>query len=241
MEPSNPSQAGPSHFEFGGAMARRYDAVNHLASAGLDLWWRRRTAQQIARFLRKRPGPLRHLDLACGTAGMAIALSRAMPGLFQVGIDPAAEMLLLARKKTPLPLVQGATCLPFPEGTFDSVSCAFGVRNFTRIDEELREIARVLKPGGRLVILDFFRPGNPFMRIFLAFYRRAVFPLIGRFLTGEAGPYRYLIDSIDRFLAPSEMGDTLRGNGLVPAGNKRFFFGLVTAVCGEKPPDSRRS
>jgi len=214
-------------------MARRYDTVNHLASAGLDLWWRQRTARAIARFLSHRRAPVRHLDLACGTADMGLALERALPGIHPVGVDPAAEMLALASKKTTLPLVRGATRLPFRDGTFDSVSCAFGVRNFTRIDDEFRELSRVLKPGGRLVILDFFRSRNPLVRGWLWLYRHTVFPLIGHALIGETAPYRYLLDSIDRFQTVREMGETLRRNGLVPVGAISFFFGLVTAVSGE--------
>ncbi|MDZ7724858.1 MAG: ubiquinone/menaquinone biosynthesis methyltransferase [candidate division KSB1 bacterium] len=189
-----------SRFEFKGAVVRGYDAFNHVSTAGLDLVWRRKTAQFAAYHLVQAPGHI--LDLACGSGDMALALKRQLPNARITGSEPSNEMLsLLQHKQTfrNIKAVKAVSALPFADAQFDAVTIAFGVRNFTRLDAEMRECLRVLKPGGRLYILEFFQPRHPVLRRFLTLYQRVAFPIIGYLLTGHISQYRYLYKSIVTF------------------------------------------
>lgn len=182
-------------------IAHRYDLLNRLLSFGRDQAWRR----QLSR-LAPSDRPLALLDLACGTADVMLTLIQHRPNIESaVGLDLSANMLELAKQKTST--VSQATGftrgsadrLPFAGGSFDLVTVAFGVRNFLYLDTSLREVRRVLKPGGRLLILEFSLPKNRFWRwSFLKYFRR-VLPFVGGLISGDMQAYRYLNQSVETF------------------------------------------
>jgi demethylmenaquinone methyltransferase/2-methoxy-6-polyprenyl-1,4-benzoquinol methylase len=177
-----------------GSIAGRYDLLNRLLSLSLDRGWRRAVVREL------RPGPgQRALDLCCGTGDLALALSAA--GASTVASDFAHPMLERAHRKGPaLHLVEAdALQLPFPEAAFDMVTIAFGLRNLQDRGAGLREMYRILRPGGQLAVLEFsVPPGRWFRRIYHAYLGRAV-PTVGKLVSRRSGPYRYLAETIREF------------------------------------------
>lgn len=171
-------------------IARNYDSMNRLMSLGLDRLWRRRAARGLNGSV---------LDVACGTGDMVVELQK--HGCTVTGIDLSDEMLAVAKQKAPTAtyMIADAEHLPFPDETFDAVTCAFGVRNFVHLEQGLKEMLRVLKPGGRMVILELATPDNPLIRPFYNLYTRRVIPLLGRAIAGNREAYTYLPQSIERF------------------------------------------
>lgn len=171
-------------------IARNYDRLNRLMSLGLDRLWRRRAVRGLN-------GKV--LDVACGTGDMIVELQK--QGCSVTGIDLSEEMMAIARQKAPTAtyMIADAEHLPFPDETFDAVTCAFGVRNFVHLEQGLKEMLRVLKPGGRMVILELATPDNPLIRPFYNLYTRRVIPLLGRAIAGNREAYTYLPQSIERF------------------------------------------
>lgn len=226
-----------SHFEFTGPFLKNYDRFNHLASMGLDFYWRRITARKAAKHLAKSG---QALDLACGTGDMAAALHKHTTATIIVGSDPSADMLTLAGKKkcrlhwTRFFPVRAAGCLPLHDNSVQAVTCAFGVRNFVHLRQDMEQCRRVMQSGGRIYLLDFFKPENFFSRSLLHFYKVAAAPAIGGLLTGQIGPYRYLMASMHAFRTPEEMMALLCEIGLVRVEIRSFLFGLVHLVIAEK-------
>jgi demethylmenaquinone methyltransferase/2-methoxy-6-polyprenyl-1,4-benzoquinol methylase len=188
------------------AIAPRYDLLNAVLSLGVDRGWRR---QAVRAALAKAPG--RVLDVATGTADLALALKTARPAAEVVGVDFAEAMLRVGRAKAarrglPVELLAGdGTALPYPDGTFDALTIAYGLRNFADVDAGLREFRRVLRPGGRLVVLEFPPPPRgPFGRLFRLYFTR-VLPWIGARISGHAGAYRYLPASVMAFPTPERL------------------------------------
>jgi demethylmenaquinone methyltransferase/2-methoxy-6-polyprenyl-1,4-benzoquinol methylase len=213
-------------------IAPRYDLLNHLLSFNIDRIWWRRTARAFAPIL-ERPGA-RILDLCCGTGDMAFALAK-VRGANQaqiVGIDFSAAMLARARAKSagmanpPQWLEADALALPLRNQSFDLVVSAFGFRNLANYDSGLREIARVLKPGGELGILDFGQPGGIVGKLY-AFYFRQILPRVGRAISGIRGPYEYLPASVVRFPAPGEMLELIEAAGFRNAFWTSYTFGIA--------------
>src|SRR6202158_6070625 len=189
-----------------GAVARRYDLLNHLLSAGLDRWWRRRAAAalQLPPGPPGSPGPL-VLDLCAGTGDQALALRRG--GARVAAADFCLPMLALARRKfrprrrqsagavpPPRPLAPHALALPLPPGRSAARAMAFGLRNVADLDLALRELAAALAPGGRLAVLEFAVPQAAPLRALYLFYFRRVLPWIGRRLSDSSSAYDYLPD-----------------------------------------------
>lgn len=179
-------------------VAPRYDLLNHLLSGALDHVWRRRLASSLAEAL----APGSHvLDLCCGTGDQAQALRRR--GFRVSAADFCLPMVALARPKfarpggpAPNPLTADALALPFPEARFDGASVSFGLRNVADLDLSLRELARVLRPGGELAVLEFTVPQNPPMRGFYLFYFKHLLPRFGGLVSGDGAAYAYLPESV---------------------------------------------
>ncbi len=183
-------------------IAPRYDLLNRLLSFGIDQWWRREAVEVL-----RAERPSRVLDVATGTADLAIRAARVLDPDEVVGVDLAAEMLHIGRRKVAregstrtITLHEAdAADLPFADASFDAALVAFGVRNFEDLQAGLREIARVLRPEGTLVVLEFSWPRTPVVRQLYSLYARYVLPLVGRLLSGDAGAYAYLPASVRAF------------------------------------------
>lgn len=215
-------------------IAPRYDLFNHLSSFGADFGWRRKAVKTIVDEAR----PLDVLDVATGTADFAIAISRkAASGSRIVGIDLSEGMLEVGRGKcVGLPIeLQQADCeaLPFSEASFDRVSVAFGVRNFEHLQLGLEEMCRVLRPGGKMVILELSYPRNRVLRWGFRLYAFRVLPLLGRILSGNSDAYRYLPASIMHFPLPEEFMPMISAAGFTSVQPRTFTFGtcrMYTAI-----------
>jgi demethylmenaquinone methyltransferase/2-methoxy-6-polyprenyl-1,4-benzoquinol methylase len=202
-------------------IAPRYDLLNHLLSFEMDRLWRARTAR-ILRPVLEREGA-RVLDLCCGTGDLALALRRAARGPVW-GADFAHSMLVRAQKKAreaakdpggaAMPLVESdALRLPFPDSCFDLVTTAFGFRNLANYGAGLREIQRVLRPGGTVAILECAEPKPGWFGALYRWYFRAVLPRLGGMISGDGAAYSYLPSSVARFLQPEELAELLGLSG----------------------------
>ena len=175
-------------------IARTYDRLNRVMTLGLDRRWRKRAVKDFS-ILNSQ---FSILDVACGTGDMVLELMK--HGCKVTGIDLSEEMLAIARQKTAADVRMGnAEALPFADSEFDAVTCAFGVRNFVHLEASLREMLRVLKPGGKLVILELATPDSALIKPFYRLYTRRVIPWLGSRLAGNREAYTYLPASIERF------------------------------------------
>jgi demethylmenaquinone methyltransferase / 2-methoxy-6-polyprenyl-1,4-benzoquinol methylase len=219
------------------AIAPRYDLLNHVLSFNVDRLWWRRTARSFSGIL-ARPES-RVLDLCCGTGDMTFALLRqgGQAGAEILGADFSHAMLQRASTKsagTPLRWIEAdALQLPFPDGHFNLVTSAFGFRNLADYDAGLREIARVLRPGGECGILDFGEPEGVLGSLYRIYFKR-VLPVIGTLISGVRGPYSYLPASVERFPAPSEMVERMRAAGFREASWTPYTFGIAGLYRGKK-------
>ncbi len=196
-----------------------YDVMNRVMTAGLDRRWRRETVREVV-----RPGD-RVLDAACGTGDLAIEASRA--GARVVGLDFSGAMLERARRKAPeLEWLQGdLLALPFEDGEFDAATVGFGIRNVADLEAGLRELRRVVRPGGRLGVLEITRPTG-IMRPFYSLWFDRVVPLLGRILPGGEA-YTYLPASVRRFPGPEELAAAMRAAGFDDVRYRLFAGGIV--------------
>jgi demethylmenaquinone methyltransferase / 2-methoxy-6-polyprenyl-1,4-benzoquinol methylase len=213
------------------AIAGRYDFLNHLLSAGIDTCWRARAVRSL-----RLTGQERVLDLCTGTADLAIAAVRATPGARRVvGVDFAGEMLRLGSAKVQhgglghrVSLVRAdATRVPAAETSVDAVTMAFGIRNVADPAAGCREIHRVLRPGGRLAVLEFAVPTTPGVSTVYLWYLRRLLPRIGRLVSRHAAAYAYLPASIDAFSSPGEFVKILRHAGFIDVDAVPLTFGSV--------------
>lgn len=219
-----------------GTIAENYDLLNRLLSAGIDLHWRRVMVQRLQ-------GP-RLLDVACGTGDVLMSADRTEFDGWMVGLDFSRPMLSRAESKlrrsgTPpgnYGFLQGdALVLPFGPGQFNTVTVAFGVRNFTDRGRGFRETFRVLEPGGRFLILEFFPPPERWYLWPFRVYLRHVLPRIGRWVSGSSAAYGYLRDSIEGFCSRDELRDELETAGFINVAFREFHGGVVTLVQADKP------
>jgi demethylmenaquinone methyltransferase/2-methoxy-6-polyprenyl-1,4-benzoquinol methylase len=213
------------------AIADRYDLLNHLLSAGIDRRWRRRAIQSLSLTGRERV-----LDLCTGTADLAIASAGARPGAARVvGVDFAGAMLEVGQKKLEkghfadrITLVRGdATSIPIGDRTVDAITISFGIRNVENTAAACREMVRVLRPGGRLAILEFAIPATPGVRTLYLWYFNHVLPRIGRIVSRHNAAYGYLPASVGAFASPDEFVTILRQCGFVEIAAVPLTFGIV--------------
>ena len=227
------------------SIAPRYDLLNHVLSFNVDRLWWWRTARRFDAILQSPDAHV--LDLCCGTGDMAFALRRrAGPaGAKVLGADFSHAMLQRAAAKgngTSLRWIEAdALRLPFPDSNFDLVTSAFGFRNLSDYDAGLREIARVLRPGGQCGILDFGEPRGLIGELYRVYFKK-VLPKIGTLISGVRGPYAYLPASVERFPAPQEMVERMRRAGFCDSSWTPYTFGiagLYVGVKAEGAPGSR--
>lgn len=214
------------------AIAPRYDLLNHLLSLNIDRQWRRRAVDRLG-WTAAPSGT--YLDLCAGTLDLGVELER-RPGFGGriVGADFVLPMLRLGRPKAPEIRVLAADALelPFPPRTFDGCMVGFGVRNLADLDRGLREIARVLKPGGRAVILEFAIPTTWPVRPLYLFYFRRVLPRIGRLVSKHTDAYQYLPDSVTQFPEPEALRGRLMSAGFSRVEYRRLTFGIAALHWG---------
>lgn len=217
-------------------IASTYDRLNHIMTCGIDRRWRLCAVRTLADPSR----PQQLLDVATGTGDVALALiDRAHPASSLVGVDLSEKMLDVARTK-----LQGRNCqllladaeqLPFADDSFDGVSVAFGVRNFVHLEQGLKEMCRVLKPGGKLVVLELSYPDNPLLLALYKTYTLHVIPMLGQLISGDRPAYRYLARSILRFPKPDKFIPLLRSCGFADPKHTAFTFGTCRLYEGVKP------
>lgn len=226
------------------AIAPRYDLLNRVLSLGIDQYWRTRAVRLLA-----EEQPTRILDVATGTADLAIKAERMLHPREVVGVDLSAEMLHYGRQKLErlglsprIKLVQGdASRLPFADDAFDAVLVAFGVRNFEDLVAGLRDAARVLRPGGHLVVLEFSRPRAFPIKQLYALYSRHVLPRIGGALSSDSGAYRYLPDSVAAFPDGHDFLDRMRMAGFTELLWEPLTFGIASLYRGRVPEPGERN
>lgn len=212
-----------------GRVARRYDLANHLLSGGTDFLWRARAAKIVERWR-----PARVLDLATGSGDLALAIDRRLSNASIVAADFSPEMLAIARAKgVRKTVVADALELPFAQNSFECVTVAFGLRNMADWAGALREMSRVLVPGGHLLVLDFSLPASA-LRGPYRFYLHHFLPRLAGMLTGERNAYDYLGESIERFPSGFEMRRLMESSGFVNATARPMTGGIVTLYCAEK-------
>jgi demethylmenaquinone methyltransferase / 2-methoxy-6-polyprenyl-1,4-benzoquinol methylase len=210
-------------------VAPRYDLTNQILSFGLDRIWRKRVCEQVAFWK-----PKQILDLATGSGVLARELERTNPGATVIGADFCAAMLKLARKRSLTRLVVAdGLMLPFADAAFDVATVAFGLRNMASFERALAEIARVLRPGGHVLILDFSLPIAPLLPAY-RFYLHSMLPRVAGWLTGQPDAYKYLGDSIESFPRGQAMIALLEQAGFRDGTVRPFSGGIVTAYWAER-------
>ena len=211
-------------------VARRYDLMNDLMSFGIHRLWKRSLAWVV------NPGAGQLiLDLAGGTGDVAQRLAAVDRQVLVV--DPAIEMMTVGRETRhhSLRWVAGtAEQIPLPDASVDAVTIAFGIRNVTRIEDALAEILRVLKPGGRLLCLEFSTVVGP-LRVPYELYNRWVIPVIGSMVAGDTSAYRYLVESIRRFPDQQTLCDILRQAGFTDVWYRNYSMGIAALHVGSRP------
>ncbi|MBW3534061.1 MAG: class I SAM-dependent methyltransferase [Gemmatimonadetes bacterium] len=215
-------------------IAPRYDLLNHVLSLNIDRRWRRNAVDLLG--WEGRPEGL-YLDACAGTYDLSLELARR--GAFRgrvVASDFARPMLVEGRGKLAgadvVPVCGDALRLPFPDASFDGATVGFGVRNLADLDRGLRELARVLRPGGRLVILEFTVPPNPLLRRLYMLYFTRVLPVVGRLVSGHPWAYTYLPASVKEFPGPDALSERLLVAGFREASHRLLTGGIAALHVG---------
>ena len=217
-------------------IAGRYDLLNHLLSGNVDKSWRRLVARTLEPSLVEGA---RVLDVACGTGDLSRVLARAGAASV-IGLDFCRPMLEIARHKAAdddriVPFIEGdALRLPFADEAFDVVTIAFGLRNLAGVEDGLRELLRILKPGGRAAVLEFSSPVVPGFRALFRFYFTRLLPRIGGWLSGSRGAYSYLPDSVSRFPDQESLAALMRGAGFEEVGYRNLTGGIAALHTGTR-------
>jgi demethylmenaquinone methyltransferase / 2-methoxy-6-polyprenyl-1,4-benzoquinol methylase len=219
------------------SIAFRYDFLNRFLSAGIDVRWRKKALKQL-----KDLQPQTLLDVATGTADVALLAAKMLPLQKIVGIDISDGMLEIGRQKVEkaglsgkIELLNGdSETINFPEASFDAVTVSFGVRNFEDLEKGLSEIKRVLKPGGKLVILEFSRPKSKVPLAFYNLYMKTIAPNAGKIFSKNRCAYQYLDESIKKFPEGKNFTFILDKLGFKQTYFKPLSLGICSIYCGEK-------
>jgi demethylmenaquinone methyltransferase/2-methoxy-6-polyprenyl-1,4-benzoquinol methylase len=233
---SNLSKKGQVAQMFDG-IAGRYDFLNHFLSMGIDRSWRKKAIREVMAIQ-----PKAILDIATGTGDMAIAAVKAIPAAQVKGVDISTGMLEVGRKKITalkladrIQLAEGdSEALPFTDGGFDAVMCAYGVRNFEHLEAGLREMLRVLRPGGKVAILEFSQPKTfPVAQLYRVYFRY-ILPAIGKMVSKHSRAYTYLPESVAAFPEGKAFCEMLRRCGFSAAKARPLTFGITTLYTAVK-------
>lgn len=234
---STEAQASAYVRDMFGRVAPSYDRLNHLLSFQTDRYWRAITVRRVAHIL-SRPNA-RVVDLCCGTGDLTLALQAKAHASARIrGSDFCHPMLVTAGRKSlqrsaPITYLEAdALQLPLASHSLDLITVAFGVRNFANYRNGLREMHRILKPGGTLAILEFSTPPNPAFRTLYNFYSRAILPVIGRALSGSPDAYTYLPDSVRKFPNAESLAAEMEAAGYTSVRFERLTFGIVALHTG---------
>jgi len=215
-------------------IATRYVLANHVLSLGIDCLWRRTTAKRIATL-----NPQRILDLATGSGDLAQAVQLACPESRVLGADFSVPMMREAQARRFHTLIAAdGLSLPFQDGVFDVLTVAFGLRNMASWPAALQEMSRILRPGGRLFVLDFSIPRFPGIRQLYLFYLKQIMPRIAGWITGQREAYVYLCGSIERFPSGRDMEALIGANGFQSASTTALTFGIASLYEAQKADDS---
>jgi demethylmenaquinone methyltransferase/2-methoxy-6-polyprenyl-1,4-benzoquinol methylase len=218
-------------------IAHRYDFLNRFLSAGVDIWWRKKAIRQL-----KKLNPKKILDVATGTADVAIMSASILNPEKITGIDISDGMLEIGRTKIKkqglektIELVNGdSETIKFADNSFDAVTVAFGVRNFEHLEKGLAEIKRVLKPGGKLVVLEFSQPKTAGVTQVYNVYMKLVAPNVGKIFSKNRNAYKYLDESIKKFPEGENFTLILDNLGYTNTYCKPLSLGICSIYCGEK-------
>lgn len=219
------------------SIAGKYDLLNHTLSLGFDKGWRRKAIRGLQPY-----APRTILDIATGTGDLALAMGRQLKPDHIIGADISEGMMAVGREKVAKAGLaeqitfewQDSLQLTYPTDTFDAVTAAFGVRNFENIEQGISEMFRVMRPGGRLMILELTTPEHFPMKQLFAFYSHTVIPLIGRLVSKEKNAYHYLPASIRVVPQGKVMTDLLTRIGFQEARVRRFTFGICSLYTATK-------
>ncbi len=218
-------------------IAFRYDFLNRFLSGGIDIYWRKKAISEL-RTLK----PKKVLDVATGTADVALMTMKYLTPEKIIGIDISTGMLELGRKKIAkallndrIELLEGdSETINFPDNTFDAVTVAFGVRNFEHLHKGISEMLRVLKPGGKLVVLEFSRPKSKGFKGLYKIYMNLVAPGIGKMVSKNRVAYQYLNDSVQAFPEGNDFLKILQETGFTNTYLKTLSLGICTIYCGTR-------
>lgn len=241
MKPYNTEQTKKEEVrEMFDNIAPRYDLLNHTLSMNIDRLWRRRVVTLV-----RRARPRRILDVATGTGDLAIAMARRIRDVQVLGVDLSEAMLAVARRKVEergldnrIVLDRGdAEHLAVADASVDVATVAFGVRNFGDLAAGLRELARTIKPGGQVVILEFSRPRNRAFRALYEFYSYKILPRIGGLVSRDKRAYEYLPASVGEFPAPERFMEMMAAAGFRNCRRRSQSFGIAQIYIGERCED----
>lgn len=217
-------------------IAGKYDFLNHFLSLGIDKGWRKKAIKEI-----QKVQPKNILDVATGTGDLAIAAAVLKPDKI-TGVDIAEQMLAVGRTKIAEKQLEGmitlqtgdSEAMPFSDNSFDAVTCAYGVRNFENLEKGLKEMSRVMRPGGKLAILEFSKPQRFPVKQLYAFYFRYILPTLGKMVSKHSTAYTYLPQSVMAFPEGKVFCDTLTRCGFKDAKARPLTLGITTLYTATK-------